>query len=236
MEVYITKMSQDILGSLPEPVNYIIRIVIAAVCGFVIGFERKTRSKEAGIRTHTIVALGACLMMIISKYAFWEVTGKYDGARVAAQIVSGIGFLGTGMIVYSKGTLHGLTTAAGIWATAGVGMAIGAGGNVMYIVGAAATVIIVCVHLFLHLPIKLFSAKGIHQIQVQFVFTSGALDKIKEIFNTAGISRMRIQKTDGQKTGTVLLRTTLIPGDNHWQQIMEENDFILAMEYFEEEW
>ena len=222
MEVYITKMSQDILGSLPEPVNYIIRIIIAAVCGFVIGFERKTRSKEAGIRTHTIVALGACLMMIISKYAFWEVTG--------------IGFLGTGMIVYSKGTLHGLTTAAGIWATAGVGMAIGAGGNVMYIVGAAATVIIVCVHLFLHLPIKLFSAKGIHQIQVQFVFTSGALDKIKEIFNTASISRMRIQKTDGQKTGTVLLRTTLIPGDNHWQQIMEENDFILAMEYFEEEW
>ena len=149
-------MSQDILGSLPESVNYIIRIIIAAVCGFVIGFERKTRSKEAGIRTHTIVALGACLMMIISKYAFWEGTGKYDGARVAAQIVSGIGFLGTGMIVYSKGTLHGLTTAAGIWATAGVGMAIGAGGNVMYIVGAVATVIIVCVHLFLHLPIKLF--------------------------------------------------------------------------------
>lgn len=68
-------------------------------------------------------------MMVISKYAFWDESGKYDGARIAAQIVSGIGFLGAGMIVYSKGTLHGLTTAAGIWATAGVGMSIGAGGQ-----------------------------------------------------------------------------------------------------------
>ena len=229
-------MSQDILGSLPDPLNYIIRIIIAAVCGFIIGFERKARSKEAGIRTHTIVALGACLMMIISKYAFWDEEGKYDGARVAAQIVSGIGFLGTGMIVYSKGTLHGLTTAAGIWATAGVGMAIGAGGNVMLIVGAVSTGIIVCVHLFLHLPIKLFASKGFHQIQVQFRFTPDSLDKIKEIFNTDNISRMRIQRSEDQKTGTVLLRTSLIPGDNKWQQIMEENDFILAMEYYEEEW
>lgn len=69
-------MTQDILSFMPDYLNYIVRILFAALCGFVIGFERKTRSKEAGIRTHTIVALGACLMMVISKYAFWDESGK----------------------------------------------------------------------------------------------------------------------------------------------------------------
>ena len=229
-------MTQDILSFMPDYLNYIVRILFAALCGFVIGFERKTRSKEAGIRTHTIVALGACLMMVISKYAFWDESGKYDGARIAAQIVSGIGFLGAGMIVYSKGTLHGLTTAAGIWATAGVGMAIGAGGNVMLIVGFAATVLIVLVHFFLHLPIKLFASKTHHQIQIQFKVTDDSIDRIKEIFNAENIFRLRMQRVDVQKIGTALLRTSNIPGDNSWKKIMDENDFITAMEYFEDEW
>ena len=229
-------MTQDILSFMPDYLNYIVRILFAALCGFVIGFERKTRSKEAGIRTHTIVALGACLMMVISKYAFWDESGKYDGARIAAQIVSGIGFLGAGMIVYSKGTLHGLTTAAGIWATAGVGMAIGAGGNVMLIVGFAATVLIVLVHFFLHLPIKLFASKTHHQRQIQLKVTDDSIDRIKEIFNAENIFRLRMQRVDGQKIGTALLRTSNIPGDNSWKKIMDENDFITAMEYFEDEW
>jgi uncharacterized conserved membrane protein, sapB/mtgC family len=229
-------MAQDILSFMPDYLNYFVRIILAAACGFVIGFERKTRSKEAGIRTHTIVALGSCLIMVISKYAFWDESGKYDGARIAAQIVSGIGFLGAGMIVYSKGTLHGLTTAAGIWATAGVGMAIGAGGNVMLIVGCASTVLIVLVHLFLHLPIKLFASKTRHQIQIQFKVTDDSIDRIKEIFKAENIFRLRMQCVDGQKIGTALLRTSDIPGDNSWKKIMDENDFITAMEYFEDEW
>lgn len=230
-------MTQDILSFMPDYLNYIVRIIIAAICGFIIGFERKTRSKEAGIRTHTIVALGSCLIMVISKYAFWDMpNASYDTERVAAQIVSGIGFLGAGMIVYSKGTLHGLTTAAGIWATAGVGMAIGAGGNVMLIVGFAATVLIVLVHFFLHLPIKLFASKTHHQIQIQFKVTDDSIDRIKEIFNAENIFRLRMQCVDGQKIGTALLRTSNIPGDNSWKKIMDENDFITAMEYFEDEW
>lgn len=229
-------MGGDILCALPVPLNYIIRIIFAAICGFVIGFERKSRSKEAGIRTHTIVALGACLMMIISKYAFSDIADTgYDGSRVAAQIVSGIGFLGTGMIVYSKGTLRGLTTAAGIWATAGVGMAIGAGGNVMYIIGAAATLIIVFVHLFLHLPIRLFAAKEHHKIQLQFKVIENALEKIKEIFHTDNILHISIKVVDSQKIGTVVLNTISVPDDNSWHKILDENDFIIAIEYSDEE-
>ena len=230
-------MGVDILSFMPDPLNYIVRLIIAAICGFAIGFERKKRSKEAGIRTHSIVALGACLMMIISKYAFWDMpSDKFDGARIAAQVVSGIGFIGTGMIVYSKGALHGLTTAAGIWATAGVGMTIGAGGNEMLIVGVASTVIIVALHVFLHMPFRVFRATSNHQIQVQFKVIDGAVDKIKGIFKAERTFRMRMTNASGEKIGTVLLRTSDIPSDAEWQQIMDDNDFIISMEYFEEEW
>ena len=102
---------------------YLLRLVISAVLGFAIGFERKARYKEAGVRTHTIVTVGSCIIMLVSKYGFEGA----DSARVAAQIVSGIGFIGAGMIVYKRQAIQGLTTAAGIWTTAGVGMAVGAG-------------------------------------------------------------------------------------------------------------
>lgn len=120
----------------------ILRIFLAGVCGFFIGFERKNRAKEAGIRTHFIVAAASALMMVISKYAAidMEVTG--DPTRIAAQIVTGIGFLGAGMIFVHNRTISGLTTAAGIWATSGIGMAIGAG---LYIEGIATTIIILTV-------------------------------------------------------------------------------------------
>ena len=106
--------------------EFFLRILTAAVCGIVIGYERENRNKEAGIRTHAIVALGAALIMIVSKYGFSDIQ-NYDASRVAAQIVSGIGFLGAGIIFIRNRAVSGLTTAAGIWATAGVGMAVGSG-------------------------------------------------------------------------------------------------------------
>lgn len=132
---------------------YILRMIIAGLCGFVIGVERRNRSKEAGVRTHCVVACASALMMIISKYCFADMPigadgfRGADGARIAAQVVSGIGFLGAGMIFVHKNTVTGLTTAAGIWATSGIGLAIGGG---MYIVGVAATCIIVFVQIILH--------------------------------------------------------------------------------------
>lgn len=113
-----------------------LRIVLSTCCGCFIGYERMNRNKVAGIRTHMIVALGAALMMIVSKYGFSDIA-NYDASRVAAQIVSGIGFLGAGVIFVRNNSISGLTTAAGIWATAGVGMAIGAGQYVIGIVSAA---------------------------------------------------------------------------------------------------
>lgn len=239
--------AKDILSPLSVVVQLILRLLLAAILGFAIGFERKTRSKEAGIRTHIMVSMGACLYMLVSKYGFSDyvstvLTGnstpgsRIDGARIVAQVVSGIGFLGAGMIVYSKGSLHGLTTAAGIWATAAVGIAAGAGGNVMMILSIVMTALILCVHLLFRLPIKLFRTKATHMLQLQFRFEEGAIDKIKALFHTESLYRMRIQIVDGQKMGTALLRTANIPADNMWQTIMDENPFITAMEYSEQEW
>lgn len=132
------------------------RIILAAVCGCLIGYERTNRGKGAGIRTHTIVAIASCLMMIISQYGFGDffnsiyipgVDMRHDPSRIAAQIVSGIGFLGAGMIFIQKNVVTGLTTAAGIWAVSGIGMAVGCG---MYFIGIASTIVIFVVQLVLH--------------------------------------------------------------------------------------
>ena len=109
-----------------EELKYLISILVSVILGFAIGYERKLRFKEAGIRTHTIVCVGSALIMVVSKYGFGD-SIEADASRVAAQIVSGIGFLGAGIIIYRKHEIHGLTTAAGVWATSGVGMAAGAG-------------------------------------------------------------------------------------------------------------
>ena len=120
---------------MPETSVLIARIVLAGVLGGVIGAEREYRAKIAGTRTHLLVAVGAALMMIVSRYGFG---GQGDPARVAAQIVSGIGFIGAGAIMVNKQAIHGLTTAAGIWVAAGIGMSVAAG---MYAVGIATTLI-----------------------------------------------------------------------------------------------
>ena len=130
------------------------RLLLAGFCGLLIGYERQKRSKVAGVRTHCVVACASALMMILSKYAYLDVTEMYgdlmkiDPSRIAAGVVSGIGFLGAGMIFMNKKTTTGLTTAAGIWATAGVGMTVGAG---MYFVGLAAALIILLIQVVFHL-------------------------------------------------------------------------------------
>ena len=132
---------------------YILRMIIASLCGILIGLERKNRSKEAGVRTHCVVACASALMMIISKYSFGDMAIGADGvrgadsARIAAQVVSGIGFLGAGMIFVHKNSITGLTTAAGIWATAGIGMSIGAG---LYVLGFVTMLTIVAAQILLH--------------------------------------------------------------------------------------
>jgi len=122
---------------------FIFRLLVAGLLGTAVGIEREWRVKEAGFRTHFLVSLGSALFMIVSQWGFEEFVGRYDGlrfdpSRIAAQVVSGIGFIGAGAIIFRRQVVRGLTTAASLWAMAGVGLAVGAG---MYGVAVAATVL-----------------------------------------------------------------------------------------------
>lgn len=105
-----------------------VRLLVAAALGSIVGYEREHVGKPAGVRTHGMVALGAALFTVVSLYGFG---GVGDPGRVAAQIVTGIGFLGAGAILHSRGSVHGLTTAASLWVTAAIGVAVGVGMYVM---------------------------------------------------------------------------------------------------------
>ena len=113
----------------------VLRLMLAGVLGGLIGAEREWRGKVAGTRTHLLVALGAALMLLVSRHGFG---GQGDPSRVAAQIVSGIGFIGAGAIMVDRHSVHGLTTAAGIWVAAGIGMASAAG---LYLLAVVTTVL-----------------------------------------------------------------------------------------------
>lgn len=139
-------------------INLIFRMLVSCFCGIAIGFERNNRAKEAGVRTHCIVACASAMMMIISKYGFDDLTEecfeadvRLDPSRMAQGIVTGVGFLGAGIIYVQRSNIKGLTTAAGLWATSGIGMAIGGG---MYIIGLSGTLIILGAQLLLHTSSK----------------------------------------------------------------------------------
>ncbi len=121
----------------------VIRLLLATALGALIGFEREYHAKEAGVRTHLLVALGACLFMILSIYGFDFMLGRdhvsFDPSRIASQVVTGIGFIGAGTIILQKQMVRGLTTAAGLWVTAAIGLACGAG---MYVIAGVTTAIV----------------------------------------------------------------------------------------------
>lgn len=199
-------------------------LLLSALLGFCIGFERKLRSKEAGIRTHTIVCVGAALMMIISKYAF---DGEGDSSRVAAQIVAGIGFLGAGIIVYRKNEVHGLTTASGVWTTAGVGMACG---GELYIVAIGATMLLIFVQWLLHRNLPVFRNKKYFSVKITFVQKTDEREKIKTLFETDRYNRLVVEREGEKLIYHAKLNTDIEYSSARLNEIMEEHPFILSIE------
>ncbi len=136
-----------------DNLEFLIRLLLSAALGALVGLERSKRQKEAGVRTHCIIACTSALFMILSKYAFVDTAIGADGlrgadpARIAAQVVSGISFLGAGVIFKNGNSIRGLTTAAGMWGTAAIGMAVGAG---MYWLGLIEAAILVAIQIILH--------------------------------------------------------------------------------------
>ena len=205
-------------------------ILLSAILGFAIGFERKLRRKEAGIRTHTILCIGSCLMMVISMYAFQD--GGTDKSRIAAQIVSGIGFLGAGMIVLKKHEVYGLTTAAGVWATAGIGMACGAR---LYLIAIITTVILIIIQYLLHLNIRALKHKRFYVIKIVFVQNEKENLYVKELFGATRFNHLLIKRTEEGVFYNASVNTAKEFSSSTLAKIVAENPFIISLERCDDE-
>ncbi|PAD29694.1 MgtC/SapB family protein [Paenibacillus sp. 7523-1] len=205
--------------------EYLMRVLIAGICGVLIGYERKNRMKEAGIRTHFVVAVGAALMMIVSKYGFQDQAGwanlSLDPSRIAAQVVSGVGFIGAGMIFTQRHTVRGLTTAAGIWATAGMGLAVGAG---LYWTGAGVTLLIVLAQMLLHRPTRWLVSGRTETLTIRLEQEADSLKAILALLGQEKISvigfRTEQQTSTGSAQETVLEFTVQMPGSFRGEQLI----------------
>jgi putative Mg2+ transporter-C (MgtC) family protein len=162
---------------LSPTLDFVIRLLVASLVGAVIGFERKYRAKGAGIGTHVLVAIGAALFMIVSQHGF-DGAPRFDAARVAAGVVSGIGFLGGGIILKQQNRVSGLTTAAGLWVTAAMGLAVGSG---MYILGAASVLIVL-----LWADITHLLTRKVGKRQVTISLTSNDKTALKDALQSLG--------------------------------------------------
>ncbi len=210
---------------------YLLGLVTAVICGAAIGVERTLRQKEAGIRTHIIVALGSALIMIVSKYGFFDIVGladhvNLDGARLAAQVVTGISFLGAGIIVY-KGTVKGLTTAAGVWTTAGIGLAAGAG---MYGIAVYATLILLVVQIVIHriLPVENTSTAS---VSMKLTDDAEAVEEITNIFKENGYTILSnsVEKKNEKYVCLFTVRAKAHINPEEISNLFANNDYVLSV-------
>lgn len=203
--------------------EFLLRFLFAIIIGFSLGVERQIRLKVAGIRIHVVVAAGSALFTIVSLYGFGS-----DTSRVAAQVVTGIGFIGAGTIMHRQNAVHGLTSAAGVWLTAAIAMTMGAG---MYWVALGATVLTILVQLFLHLPLRLFSQK--HQSEVRISFKSPTEDCPQTIKNLFGITRFtefKAERVDGELIYNAVLHTKKVVDAAFVSKTINEYSYIISIE------
>ncbi len=216
------------------------RIVLAGFCGGILGYERQRKKKKAGMRTHVIVAISSALMVVLSKYGFQDVLGenvRVDPSRIAAAVVTAIGFLGSGMIIFRNNNVRGLTTSAGIWATVGVGMAMGAG---MYMVGFFTAVMILFVEMFLGrksiLPRKKKTASRKMMIEYRLMQGSNFLAEIEKEAAREGGEIISIRTKRGED-GQVKVRVLVKEGENwdgqgfvermiSWEQVLQVKEWL----------
>ncbi|WP_339217524.1 MgtC/SapB family protein [Ornithinibacillus sp. FSL M8-0202] len=173
----------------------IVRVLIALVLSGLIGFERELKNHSAGFRTHILVGVGACLMMLLSLFGFEAYIEKYnnvqfDPARIPSYVISGIGFLGAGTIMVYGGTIRGLTTAASIWAVAGLGLVVGAG---MYAVAVFTTLIILLSLVFLNNFEKLFT-RGKTSLVLEIISYSGL--PINKVVSVLEDSELKVRQVE----------------------------------------
>lgn len=210
---------------------FILRIIIASICGGAIGFERSQRQKDAGIRTHIIVALGSALCIVVSKYGFTDLFGggalsdvmKADGSRLASNVVTGVSFLGAGVIFIKDHSVKGLTTAAGIWATAIVGLAIGSG---LYIIGICSTILLIIIQTLLHRYADKLEGNTSKNIFIEVDSDSNRSFEVGAVITRYGATLHSLEilyadgKTTTRKSDSIILKATVYPKNDENLQLI----------------
>ena len=189
--------------------EFILRLFIAGILGSIIGLDREYRAKEAGYRTHFLVSLGSALIMIVSQHGFSEILDtpnvNLDPSRIASQVVTGIGFIGAGTIILHKQIVRGLTTAAGIWATSGIGLAIGAG---MYELGISATILTL---IGLEVLSFLFKSIGMKSSIVEFsTDNKETLNRITKLFHSKNFLIVSLQMKENRIGESIVYHATMV--------------------------
>lgn len=189
--------------------EFILRLFLAGIMGAIIGLDREYRAKEAGYRTHFLVSLGSALIMIVSQHGFGEILDtpnvNLDPSRIASQVVTGIGFIGAGTIILHKQIVRGLTTAAGIWATSGIGLAIGAG---MYTLGISATILTL---IGLEVLSFLFKSVGMKSSAVEFSTESKeTLNQLVKKFNSKDFMIVSFQMDERRVSEAISYHVTMV--------------------------
>ena len=208
----------------------LLRVFIAGLFGLIMGFERKRRQKEAGLATHFIVAAASALFTCISTSIAAGTDAGVDGERIAAQVVSGVGFLGAGMIFFRRESLRGLTTAAGIWATAAIGMAVAVG---QIVVALGIVAVIVALQEILHLK-RVKKRNNVHMILVKFVYDNDIMSKVLEYFRCDSFHRYKLTKADGKMIAEAVVYPQQKLTAYELSEFMSENSEILSIERLED--
>ena len=179
--------------------SYLLRLLLSVCLGGIIGLEREYRAKDAGARTHSLVSLGGALFMVLSyggvDFVLEQVSNvSLDPSRIASQVVTGIGFIGGGIIIFQKNVVHGLTTAAGLWVTSAIGMACGAG---LFLVSISVTVmVLICMETF-HLILNRFSRRNIN-----IILSASTPEEIQRIVEQIKVAGMQVDSFEYQtRTG-----------------------------------
>lgn len=179
-------------------IDYLSRVMIGGLLGLCIGIERSRRQKDAGMGTHFIVACAASLLTCISLWFKTDAGDLGDGARIAAQIVSGVGFLGAGMIFFRRESMRGLTTAAGIWATAAIGMCTA---TKMYVLAAGTTAAIILLQSIIHS--KSIKKNSSHLLLVKLAYNDEIKEKMRSFFGFHNFHRFKITSVTEKASGEI---------------------------------
>ena len=210
-----------------------LRIILSAICGAIIGLERERRYKNAGLRTHIIVAIAGAILMIVSKYGFLDVVSidnvrlSSDSGRIAAAVIQSIGFLGAGVIYVRKESIIGLTTAAGLWATVGIGMCFGSG---MYLLGTSTTAIIIVVQILLRIHHRRLPVQTVGIVTCNLTKHDMTVDDLaKEFTNIGATLRDLSLQRDEVKGVSVKANVTF----NDRKTMMEHVDLIRDLSFID---